>query len=76
MVNRRIREATRLLKKLPELGSIVPEFDDYTLRELIVFSYRIIYEVRKEDCYIMFVVHGSRDLMRYFGLQNNPNEVA
>ncbi len=76
MVNRRIREATRLLRNHPEIGSIVPEFEDSTLRELVVFSFRIIYEVHDDECYILFVFHASRDILRYFGLQSDPNDDA
>lgn len=33
------------LAQFPELGRIVPEFDDESIREIIVRAYRIIYRV-------------------------------
>lgn len=35
----------RLLGQFPELGRIVPEFSDSTIREIVVRSYRVIYRV-------------------------------
>ena len=73
MVNRRIRETVKLLKQFPELGSVVPEFEDSTIRELLVYSYRVIYEIQEGQCLILFIFHGSRDLKRYFGLMDDEN---
>ena len=70
-VNRRIREAVKLLKLFPEMGSVVPEFEISTIRELIVYSFRILYEVRDNECHILFIFHGSRDLKRYFDLPDD-----
>jgi plasmid stabilization system protein ParE len=36
---------TRTLAQFPELGRIVPEFDDNHIREIVVRSYRVIYRV-------------------------------
>ena len=36
---------TRLLAQSPELGRVVPEFDDAFIREIIVRSYRIVYRL-------------------------------
>jgi plasmid stabilization system protein ParE len=36
---------TKILAQFPELGRAVPEFDDPTIREIVVRSYRIIYRV-------------------------------
>ena len=76
MVNRRIRETAKLLKRFPELGTVVPEFDVPTIRELIVYSYRIIFEVREDECQILFIFHGSRDLKRYFGLADDDEGMS
>ncbi len=61
---KRLREAPKLLKRYPQIGWVVPEFGRETLREILVEPYRIIYEIREGDCYIVAVVHGSRDLTR------------
>ena len=36
---------TRRLVDFPELGRVVPEFDDPALREIIVRTYRVIYRL-------------------------------
>ena len=36
---------TRLLARTPELGRIVPEFEDPFIREIIVRSYRVVYRL-------------------------------
>src|SRR3972149_10970055 len=46
-------------------GRTVPEFKDEYIRELIYGSYRIIYLIRNDDCYISAVIHGSRDILRH-----------
>ena len=39
---------TKSLGKFPERGRIVPEFDDESIREIIVRAYRIIYRVNHQ----------------------------
>ncbi len=46
------------------LGRRVPEFNDPSLRQLLVYPYRIIYRVRPYSVDIAAVVHGARDLPR------------
>ena len=41
-------EKTRVLVSFPELGRIVPEFGEATIRELIFKPYRIVYRVSHE----------------------------
>ena len=36
---------TRLLAGAPELGRIVPEFEDASIREIVVRSYRVVYRL-------------------------------
>jgi plasmid stabilization system protein ParE len=50
------------LADFPELGRIVPEFDDPELREIVVRSWRIIYRLNHEDCRIDIARfwHGAR----------------
>jgi len=59
---RRIIELTRTLEKFPRAGRKVPEFDDENLRELIAYSYRIIYRVETAEVIVAAVIHGKRDL--------------
>jgi toxin ParE1/3/4 len=56
----KIIRATRTLGRFPFAGRIVPEFDDETLRERFVYSYRIIYRVQGQTITVAAVVHGKR----------------
>jgi toxin ParE1/3/4 len=58
----RLVESVEHLETFPRMGRTVPEDDSGTSRELLVESYRIIYDVGSEKVEILGVVHGSRDL--------------
>ena len=60
----RILAAVQRLRQYPNLGRVVPEYDDETIREVIVGSYRIVYRLRRQRIGIIAVIHGSRDLLR------------
>ena len=67
----RLVEAPRRLAQSPRSGSRVPEFDLDRIREVLsIRPYRIIYELRGEHCYIVTVVHASRDLPALFDPEN------
>jgi plasmid stabilization system protein ParE len=57
-------EATSNLSTLTERGRVVPELQDPRIRELLIHSYRIIYEVRHKDVRILALVHQARDFER------------
>ena len=42
--------STKRLADFPEMGRVVPEFDDPSIREIIVRSYRVIHRVDHGDC--------------------------
>ena len=52
------------LRRHPGLGRVVPEYQDRTIRELIVGNYRVVYRVHGQRVAVLAVVHGSRDLIR------------
>ena len=60
--SREVRDAARSLAYLAERGRIVPEFNDPLIRELIVKTYRLIYQVTERTTYILGFIHGARDL--------------
>ena len=60
-VTQDIREKTEILDRLPQLGRTVPEVGDETVRELSVYSYRIIYEIKDPDVFVLAVVHKRKD---------------
>ena len=52
---------TEALTELPEIGRTVPEIRDQNIRELIVYSYRLIYEISEFGVEILAIIHGRRD---------------
>jgi len=54
------------LHRFPRLGRIVPEDPLAQARELIVSSYRVIYDVIEDGALILAVVHGKRQLSDFF----------
>ena len=61
-VVRRIVTLARSLARFPLSGRKVPEFDDENVRELIAYSYRVIYIVETSEVTIAAVIHGRRML--------------
>ena len=58
---------TDQLARFPDMGRIVPEWEDRTVREVILFSYRIIYRVLPSEVQILTVHHGARPLVESEG---------
>ena len=52
---------TETLTDFPEIGRVVPEISDQNVRELIVYSYRLIYEISNTGIEILAIIHGRRD---------------
>ena len=54
--------STQRLADFPELGRVVPEFGDPSIREIVVRSYRVIYRVDHADCRVDVARfwHGAR----------------
>ncbi len=50
------------LTNFPQVGRIVPEYNDPTIRELIYQNYRIVYKIKSRVIYIALVVHGFKKL--------------
>ena len=55
-------ETARHLEQFPNLGRIVPEYNNPDLREVIYKNYRIIYLIKREQLEIISIIHGSRKL--------------
>jgi plasmid stabilization system protein ParE len=61
-VVKNIVKQTGLLSQFPRSGRKVPEFDDENIRELLAYSYRIIYQLQEGEILIAAVIHGKRVL--------------
>lgn len=57
-----IARSTRRLRDFPESGRGVSEFNDESLREVIVQNYRVIYQVGDSGVNVLTVIHGARAL--------------
>lgn len=65
-----LHHAQRVVEGLFELGDVasshplagraVPELGDAQVRELFLYSYRLIYEVRPDHIEVLAVLHGRR----------------
>ena len=57
-----IRAQVLRLRDHPRAGRLVPELEGSGFREVIVAPYRIVFEVRKGEVFILRIWHGRRDL--------------
>lgn len=61
-----IVEKTEKLNLFPEIGRIVSEIEDPKVRELFIYSYRIIYEISPDKIKVLALVHNKRNFMKDF----------
>jgi plasmid stabilization system protein ParE len=61
MVIQEIVAKTETLTELPEIGRVVPEISGQNIRELLVYSYRLVYEISAGGIEILAIIHGRRD---------------
>jgi addiction module RelE/StbE family toxin len=48
------------LEEFPNMGRMVPEIKDTSIREIVIYSYRIIYHV-SDNIEILAIIHGRQD---------------
>lgn len=60
IVVEKILESTRMLSEFPYSGRTVPELGIKTIRELLIYSFRLIYQVREDTILIVAVIHSKR----------------
>ena len=61
---RQVKAKARSLRRFPEAGAIVPEFNDPAIRETFIKGYRLIYQVSANEAQLLALIHGARDLER------------
>ena len=61
----RIRERGRLLRNYPYLGRIVPEYENESIRELIIGNYRIIHKIISKERFDILTIHHSAKRLRF-----------
>ena len=57
-------EKSEKLNIFPEIGRIVPEIGDPKIRELLIYSYRLIYEIFPDKIEVLALIHGKRDFLK------------
>lgn len=57
-----IRQLVDELNDLPKMGRMVPELNEDVVRELLLYSYRIIYETKDKEIFVLAVVHQRKNL--------------
>ena len=63
-VSLEIVEKSEKLGFFPEAGRIVPEIGDSNIREIFVYSYRLIYEIFPNGIEILALIHGKREFSK------------
>lgn len=61
-VAQRILQAVERLELLPQVGRAIPEMNDPSIRDLIVYRYRIIYRLTPNQIQVVRILHGMRDV--------------
>lgn len=67
-----IIKKSETLLTFPTRGRIVTEFHSDDVREVFIYSYRLIYEIEPDRISILAVIHGKMDLEN--ALVNNQEE--
>jgi len=57
-------EAGRSLDEFAERGRMVPELGDSSIREIFVYSYRLVYRIEDDRISILALIHGRRDFQK------------
>lgn len=61
----RVLGAADSLEILAERSSVVPEYDDPNVRQLLVDPFRLLFRVDEADVFILGVLHQRQDLQRW-----------
>ena len=61
----KIVQTAETIPDFPEIGRIVPEIRNPSIRERFVYSYRIIYHIEAEHIAVAAVIHGRRQLQSF-----------
>jgi plasmid stabilization system protein ParE len=65
-VSSEIVEKSENLNSFPEVGRVVPEIEDPNIRELLIYSYRLIYEVFPDKVEVLALIHSKRNFIKDF----------
>ena len=57
-----IIEKSDALGKFPYRGRVVPERNEESIRELLIYSYRMIYQINSDKIEILALIHSKKDV--------------
>jgi len=63
-VSTEIVEKSEKLNAFPAVGRIVPEIGDPNVRELLIYSYRLVYEVFSDKVEVLALIHSKRNFIK------------
>lgn len=61
----RIVETAESIPEYPELGRIVPEIGNPSIRERLIHRYRVVYRLEEQRVLIAAVIHGRQDFGQF-----------
>lgn len=61
-----IVDKSEILNTFPEVGRVVPELGEPKIRELLIYSYRLIYEIFPDKIEVLALIHSKRNFIREF----------
>lgn len=59
---KRMLERIEILKTFPQIGRVVPEYNNPRIREIIYQNYRVVYKINDDLIIIVYIGHGAREL--------------
>ena len=59
-VARKVLATTRSIQQFPDIGRVVPELNNQSVRERFVYSYRVIYKIEAKREPVVAILHGKR----------------
>ncbi len=59
-------EKSEILEQFPQMGRIVPEIGDKNIRELVLYSYRLLYKLSPNRIEVLAIVHGKQNFAKTF----------
>ncbi|HDY70540.1 MAG TPA: type II toxin-antitoxin system RelE/ParE family toxin, partial [Nitrospirae bacterium] len=60
-ISQDIVEKAEKLNDFPNCGRVVPEIGDSNIRELIIYSYRLVYEINPTVIEVLGIIHEKQD---------------
>ena len=58
----KLRKRAAKIPEFPRTGRVVPEFEDENIREIIEGNYRIVYQVKDSQIFVLTIFEAHRQL--------------